>query len=92
MFVGLYAAFLWHMLHVPVILVIWTRDGRSYQTSFPLARLDVGQHTIMLQMAELNEDTNMLRLFVDCKLVGEETTEVPIREALMGKIVVVRFD
>ncbi|XP_052796018.1 cartilage oligomeric matrix protein-like [Mya arenaria] len=79
---------LWDDSSNSIMIVIWTRDNRNYQTSFMLDRLDPGQHTIMLQMSELNRNTNRLRLFIDCKPVGEETTEVPIREALIGRIVV----
>jgi len=69
--------------------VIWTRDNRSYQTSFAIHALTSGTHTVLLQMADLNKDVNDLRLFIDCQYIGEERTEVPIRESLMGKIVVV---
>lgn len=74
---------------ISVLLVIWTRDNRHYQTSFPVSALTSGEHSVVLQMADLNKDVNQLRLFIDCKFIGEESTEVPIREALMGKIVVV---
>lgn len=84
-------AILARFFRIPVIFVIGSRDNRNYQTSFPLPRLEPGSHTIMLQMGDLNRDVNKLRLFVDCILIGEETTEVPIRDAFMGRIVVVRL-
>ncbi|KAH3835636.1 hypothetical protein DPMN_108994, partial [Dreissena polymorpha] len=83
---------LWDSLTESFIFVIGARDNRHYQTSFPLPRLEPGSHTIMLQMGDLNRDVNKLRLFVDCILIGEETTEVPIRDALMGRIVVDKHD
>lgn len=77
------------VFNIPVLLIIWTRDNRNYQTSFKLRHLAVGDHYLMLQMTDLNKAVNRLRLFIDCQLIGEESTEVPIREALMGRIVVV---
>lgn len=69
--------------------MIWTRDSRYYQSSFPLPALTSGKHSLLLQMAGLNKDVNELRLFIDCQFIGEENTEVPVRQSLMGKIVVV---
>lgn len=78
------------VFNIPVLLIIWTRDNRNYQTSFKLRPLAEGDHYMMLQMTDLNKAVNRLRLFIDCQLIGEENTEVPIRDALMGRIVVVR--
>lgn len=81
-----------NVFNLPVILIIWTRDNRKYQTSFQLqSSLDDGQHYLMLQMADLNREVNRLRLFIDCQLIGEESTEVPIRNALLGRITVVKY-
>ena len=85
----LQALFLTRLLNLPVSVIIWAPDNRRYLTSFPFQRLAPGEHTVLLQMSDLNEETNRLRLFIDCSLVGEETTEVPIRESVMGKIAMV---
>ncbi|XP_045216736.1 cartilage oligomeric matrix protein-like [Mercenaria mercenaria] len=78
----------WDAQAATLLLIIWTRDQRNYQTSFKLRPLGVGEHDLIIQMADLNRETNRLRLFIDCQLIGEESTEVPIRDALTGRIVV----
>lgn len=80
------------LLNIPVILIIWTRDQRNYQTIFQLLHhLAPGEHNLMIQMASLNRQANVLRLFIDCKYIGEEKTEMPIRDAFLGRIVVVGY-
>lgn len=79
---------MWDTSSTAIFIIIWTPDNRNYQTAFRLPPLAEGQHYVMIQMAELNKEVNKLRLFIDCQLIGEETTEVPLRNALMGRIIV----
>ncbi|KAL4227295.1 hypothetical protein ACF0H5_012741 [Mactra antiquata] len=70
-----------------VTVTIWTSNNRRFQTTLKLeSPLSEGQHNMMLEMADLNRETNRLRLFIDCHIIDEESTEVPIRNALIGRI------
>ncbi|XP_060555845.1 cartilage oligomeric matrix protein-like [Ruditapes philippinarum] len=72
-----------------LFLIIWTRDQRQFQSSFKLDPLVTGDHDLMIHLSELNKNTNKVRLFVDCQpILEEENTEIPIRDAFMGRIIV----
>ena len=76
----------------PVFITLKCRDGRQYKLGFPVQLQPQKRHTVLIQLQDLNEDGNGIRVFLDCQLIGEDTTEEPIRKVFEDEVsVVCRF-
>lgn len=63
-----------------VILSLTDNDGKRYQLGFPTRAMRTGKRVqIMIAFSNLNENYNTVNLFVDCKAMGIDTTEIPLR-------------
>ena len=76
-------------LLIPVFITLKCRDGRQYKIGFPLLVGPQRSHRVLIQLEDLNEDSNGIRVFLDCQLIGEDTTEEPIRKVFEDEVDVV---
>ncbi|KAL8589105.1 hypothetical protein ACOMHN_017268 [Nucella lapillus] len=70
-----------------IIVRMRSSDRREYQLSFPTRALhedDVKR--FVLHFTDLHLPSNTVRLFLDCKDIGLDKTEIPIRGVLNGRV------
>ena len=74
---------------IPVFVSLKCRDGREYKIGFPVQLGPQRSARVLIQLQDLNEDVNGIRVFLNCQLIGEDTTEEPIREVFEDEVDVV---
>lgn len=68
-----------------VIIHVKSRDGKELQITFPCQpQLKEKDIRITLHFQDLLNSPNKILLYINCKLVGNETSSIPIREGLVG--------
>lgn len=68
-----------------VIIHLKSRDGKELQITFPCQpQLKEKDIRITLHFQDLLNSPNKILLYINCKLVGNETSSIPIREGLVG--------
>ncbi|XP_061172263.1 cartilage oligomeric matrix protein-like isoform X2 [Saccostrea echinata] len=68
-----------------VIIHVKSRDGKEVQITFPCQpQLKEKDIRITLHFKDLLKSPNQILMYINCKLVGNETSSVPIREGLVG--------
>ncbi|KAL3865549.1 hypothetical protein ACJMK2_042925 [Sinanodonta woodiana] len=79
----------WDYREPKVVVQVRSRDGREYNMNFPLRFLSAQTDSrFLMHFSDLPSASNGLRLYLDCHLVGEDNSEVPIRESLLGNLLV----
>ena len=73
----------------PVFITLKCRDGREYKIGFPVELGPQKNARVLVQLQDLNEDVNGIRVFLNCQLIGEDTTEEPIRKVFENEVDVV---
>ncbi|XP_078314791.1 thrombospondin-3-like [Crassostrea virginica] len=68
-----------------VIIHVKSRHGKEVQITFPCQpQLKENDIRITLHFKNLLNSPNQILLYINCKLVGNETSSIPIREGLVG--------
>ncbi|KAK3096942.1 hypothetical protein FSP39_005000 [Pinctada imbricata] len=76
-----------------VIVQIRARDQREYELTFS-CQLDLMRGKdlrILLHFKDLQEPTNRADLYINCKKVATEASEIPLREGILGKQQIVKM-
>ena len=74
-----------HLFLYPVIIHVKSRHGKEVQITFQCQpQLKENDIRITLHFKNLLNSPNQILLYINCKLVGNETSSIPIREGLVG--------
>ncbi|XP_069137277.1 cartilage oligomeric matrix protein-like [Argopecten irradians] len=75
-----------------VVIRMRSRDGRDYRITFPVDDLQRDYLQLTIHLSRLRTTSNGIALYINCNLIGRDTTEVPLREGLLGEPSIIKDD
>ena len=74
-----------------MVLTLRTSDLRYYQLAFPTRALHQDNVTrFLVHLADLQQASNRVHVFVDCQDTGIDSTEIPLRDLVKDDVTGVR--